>query len=122
MAFASGQEMAMRRELARTMSVATLGLSLLCACSAVGTSSQAWYGSYPPTEPAAVKVITSEPPDCDLEKTGEIKVKETDEPTATQEAKRLAAENGAEYLQILAIEQNGPKYLTIYAVAYRCKR
>jgi hypothetical protein len=114
--------MAMRRELARTKPIAALGLFLLCACSAVGTSSQRSYGSYPPTEPAGVKVITSEPPNCDLEKTGEIKVKETDEPTATQEARRLAAESGAEYLQIQAIRQNGPKYLTIYALAYRCKR
>ena len=112
----------MRMELARTMSVATLGLSLLCACSAVGTSSQRGYGFYPPTDPADVKVITSELPDCDLEKTGDITSRETDEPTATREARRLAAENGAEYLQIQALRQNGPKDVTVYALASRCRR
>lgn len=123
MAILAGEQgMAMHAALARTVSVATLGLSLLCACTAVGSSSQRSYGFYAPTEADAVKVITAEPPDCELVKTGDIQVKETDESTATAEAKRLAAENGAEYLRIHAITPNGPKYLTMHASAYRCKK
>jgi len=112
----------MRKELARAASVATLSLSVLFACSGVGTSTQKWYGSYPPSEPAGVKVLTAELPDCNLEKTGDVMVRETDEATATQEARRVASQNGAEYLQIQAIRQNGPNDVTIHALAYRCKR
>lgn len=121
-AFVDGQEMAMRKELARAASVVTLGLSVLCGCSGVGTITQTSYGFYPPSEPAGVKVLTAELPDCNLEKTSDITVRETDEATATQEARRVAAEHGAEYLQIQAIRQTGPKDVTIHALAYRCKR
>lgn len=112
----------MRKGLARAASVATLSLTVLCACSGVGTSTLKSYGPYPPSEPAGVKVLTAELPDCNLAKTGDITVRETDEATATQEARRLAAQSGAEYLQIQAIRQNGPNDVTIYALAYRCKR
>ncbi len=112
----------MRKDLASAASVVALSLSVLCGCSAVGTSTQKSYGFYPPSEPAGVKVLTAELPDCNLEKTGDIIVRETDEATATQEARRLAAESGAEYLQIQAIRQNGPNDVTIHALAYRCKR
>jgi hypothetical protein len=69
-----------------------------------------------------VKVLTAELPDCNLEKTGDVMARETDEATATKEARRVAAQSGAEYLQIQAIRQNGPNDVTIHALAYRCKR